>query len=593
MPKKTMSQSLIDEAVCTKLSNLLFEFCRRLGASLCTVRGITEEDLSDLVAVYRGLTGEPTYQLPNPIEAWRQHFRTVLKLARLTHPSVRECVESFNKHMVSLRDNRDEKCVNAIFDCIQDVISQIEQVPKDLNDILVVMMPRITKLLSLSAKTGHHLAKQNSTNPRFREVLPDIHSHLSIILTKAGKELKFKDVHKELTYWAAATSQLLTFMEGKSMTVVDIHGVTSIVKRSQLEREMGVMLSLEMDMRYHNHLLGSSSKILLIPYDSVPVDWYSALSSHPRAASRIGHNMEAPGMETARQAARQVESQMDAEELEEQLRQANLGVGSEGPQPAPVSRPRITWRPPQEVEEASLVFEDRAASSGEAPVPASSSEALPDNAVPEDESSVPEYEPSAPEEDCFGFLDELVDNIRTVTFAFMLEKYHESNKEYKRRREIAKKHRNAFLEARALSRLSDLGQSKIKALLIESIHIANRNYHSLKNFKNAMKRERAQRRLVPRPTGQVRFRVGGDLWGVETIRPGGPVDVMWFDRNGVQVFWNSAARDFPLREGEPVVVPMEENTLDEDEEGNWGVYFRDANGQRITKWYNPDGSPLV
>ena len=601
-----MSQSLINEAVCIELSNLFFEFCRRLGSSLSAVASITEEDLSELVTAYRGLTGEPTYQLPNPLEAWKQHYKTILKLARLAHPKVRECVGSFNKLMASFKNARDEQGVKAILDSLKADVHKMEQVPQGFKDIVVVLLPRITQLLSLAAKSGHHLAKENSTNPRFRDALPDIQSHLILILSKAGKDVKYKEVHREITYWAGAIPHLITFMEGKSMAVVDIHGEKSIVRRSELEREMKVMLSMEMDMRYHNHFLGSTSKTLLVAYDSVPLDWYSFLSNDPRVVAQGGGP-----------AARR-----DVEGLEAQLRQANLGADSQPPDPRPAQdrRTRIAWRPPAEVEEASIVFEGRGASNGGAG--AEEGSGLQDQSFELDRDVEP-----PPLEEPFGLkyeLDVLRQNfdpeIEAISFNPLSSSVNMHNNlrlKYKELRQVVKMRKEEYemLKAeyesvkaeyeaanadgpRAHPNITE-AECELKMShndVRDGSKLVNGLHDLIKAYKTTIESERQLRRVIPRQDiikhedGVWQMRDG--IWGVMATRGGLASEVVWYDQHGREILWITPPRAVPTQEGLHICIHDDNEPIMQNAQGHWGVRFRDDDQNVIIKWYLPDGSPL-
>jgi hypothetical protein len=185
-----------------------------------------------------------------------------------------------------------------------------------------------------------------------------------------------------------------------------------------------------------------------------------------------------------------------------------------------------------------------------------------------------------------------------MEFTEILRFYKQIQQDFQIKKDQATKFRGAYCEARNITNmgLNDLGEASFYnrenlKRVTEMIHMTRENKDFLRRFKEAIQEETTHRRFIPMPGNRIHAR--DNLWGVETTRPGGPTDVVWFDAHGTEVFWDTAARDFPIREGEAVVVPLERNRIFEDGEGNWGVLFRDANGQLITKWYTPDGRPLV
>ena len=211
----------------------------------------------------------------------------------------------------------------------------------------------------------------------------------------------------------------------------------------------------------------------------------------------------------------------------------------------------------------------------------------------EEEGSFPDSpETESSKTTFFRLAEDLIENIRYVDFSLIMKNLEFLRLEYCKHKISARANRAKYYKYKSIN-LHITRKDKMDGMkrnVTKYVNFVMDIKSLLKRWNASIQAERALRRFVPLPNNHMESR--GGLWGVEFYRPEGPVEIMWFDPHGNEVFNDSAARDFPIREGEPVVLPVAQNRIF-DWNDNWGVLFQNPDGSIVTKWFTPDGKPLV
>ena len=491
------------------------------------------DDLNVLVGFMLDMVISPGALQSKPLNMWRKHYEFAREIASQSTFQVRRGLMDFNTAMMEIDHARHEQDLMEIADDLQKALDLLPVPDSSLPSLLTRLRETINAIqeyVDTIIVFAANMQRIHGEDPDFVEMTAGMMDHVALFRDRPRDAgLTIQFILGELHYWVHMLKHLLSFMPGQTIQFIQQDGTTSEGTRRGLSIAWAIMKGMDTNMRYFLNFIHMRHPEAVPPFGTLLP--YETGLPEDRTDIAPEHN------------------------LVDLFRSIDLDPSGE--------KYEFRFDSYDRLDGYSELHQDLIRMK--------------------------------------KLIQKTLGTLRRFKVEDLIIQGNRYRKLFKEVRVSTANKRRSFLEH--AQKAKEANQKMLvfeKHAMYGAIEVVNEIAELNESFKDQIKQEASQLRFVHGRRNHISTRED-NLWGVEFNRPGagfnrqeGPVDTMWFDINGRQVEMASAARDFHPVPGEPTFVRAEDNQIFEDAAtGNWGVRFQREDGTVFTKWFHPNGTPVI